>query len=303
MRRRPAFTVSQVLAWADDYRRRTGQWPIIRSGSIRKTHDDTWRNVDNALRYGLRGLAGGSSLAQLLAEKRGARNPSHLSALSLNQILGWADAHHARTSRWPTSESGPIHDAPGETWKAIDQALRLGMRTLKGNSSLSRLLERRRGVRNIQNLPPLTEKQVVAWADAYHRRTRTWPTSDSGPVEKTPGETWAGVNAALQKGRRGFPGGSSLARLLAQRRGVRNPKAPPRLELKTILLWATHFHRRTRTWPNRTSGPIVEAPGETWAMVDRALRKGQRGLKGRSSLYRLLVRHGRRRRSAAAAVR
>jgi hypothetical protein len=31
--------------------------------------DEKWRNIDNALRYGLRGLPGGSSLAKLLAEK------------------------------------------------------------------------------------------------------------------------------------------------------------------------------------------------------------------------------------------
>ena len=298
--RRPVFTVAQILEWADAYRRRTGMWPIIRSGSIRKTHDDTWRNVDNALRYGLRGLAGGSSLAQLLAEQRGARNPSRLSALSLEQILGWADAHHHRTGRWPTSESGPITDAPGETWKAIDQALRLGMRTLKGDSSLSRLLEKKRGVRNIQNLPPLTERQILAWADAHQRRSGAWPTSDAGPIAQTRGETWAGVNAALQKGRRGFPGGSSLARLLARKRGVRNPKAPPLLEVTKILRWAAAYHRRTGIWPSRSSGPIPEAPGETWAMVDRALRHGQRGLNTSSSLYRILVeRHQARRRARA----
>src|SRR5262249_32726992 len=152
---------------ADAYHRRTGHWPIIRSGSIRGAHDDSWRNIDNALRYGLRGLPGGSSLAQLLAEERGVRNPCRLSRLTLAQILTWADAHHQRSGKWPNTESGPIVDAPGETWKAIDQALRLGMRTLKGGSSLARLLAQRRGVRNIQALPPLTVKQILAWADAY----------------------------------------------------------------------------------------------------------------------------------------
>src|SRR5260370_11111128 len=97
---RSALSVAQILDWADVYERRTGQWPIIRSGPIRGTHDDTWRNVDNALRYGLRGLEGGSSLVQLLEEQRGVRNPSHLAKLTLAQILSWADAHHERTGNW-----------------------------------------------------------------------------------------------------------------------------------------------------------------------------------------------------------
>src|SRR5205085_8761743 len=35
----------------------------------------TWRRVNNALRFGLRGLPGGSSLAQMLAEQRCVQNP------------------------------------------------------------------------------------------------------------------------------------------------------------------------------------------------------------------------------------
>src|SRR5262249_15590888 len=141
-------------------------------------------------------------------------------------------------------------------------------------------------------LPPLTVKQILAWADAYQKRRGTWPTSDSGPIAKTWGETWAGVNAALQKGRRGFPGGSSLARLLAKHRKVRNLKSARPLAVEGILHGAAVHHRRAGSWPNRNSGPISEAPGETWAMIDRALRRGQRGLPGKSSLYRLLTNKG-----------
>src|SRR5205823_13048711 len=102
-------------------------------------------------------------------------------------------------------------------------------------------------------------------------------------------ETWSGVNAALRSGRRGFPGGDSLPRLLARQRGVRNPKAPPDLSLDAILRWAEAHQRRTGKWPDRNSGPIPEADGETWAMVDRAMRHAKRGLRGKSSLFRLLT--------------
>jgi hypothetical protein len=285
---RTTLYISQILAWADAYRKRTGSWPNLNSGRISGALDETWRRVDSALRIGLRGLPGGSSLARLLAEQRGVRNPSSLPRLTIKQVLDWADAHHKRTGAWPISESGPIPGAAGETWKAIDHALRLGMRRLPGGSSLSRLLAKRRGVRNIQDLPRLSLEQILAWADAHHDRTGTWPTSDSGPIAGTSGETWSAVNAALQKGRRGFPGRSSLARLLAKTRGVRNPKQPSQLSVELILQCADAYQRRHGSWPTRNSGPIAEMDGETWAMIDRALARRQRGLRRKSSLYRLL---------------
>jgi hypothetical protein len=47
-------------------------------------------------------------------------------------------------------------------------ALRLGLRGLPGGSSLARLLDEQRRVRNVKNLPPLTEEQILAWADEHH---------------------------------------------------------------------------------------------------------------------------------------
>ena len=288
---RTILYIAQILSWADAHHRRTGVWPNLNSGRIRDTLEETWRRVDDALRLGLRGLPGGSSLAQLLAEQRGVRNLSCLPRLTLAQILSWADAHHRRAGAWPTSEAGPIPDTCGETWKAIDHALRLGGAAFPEELRCPGCWRQRRGVRNIQNLPRLSFDRVLAWADAHHRRTGTWPTSDSGPIAKALGETWSGVNAALQKGRRGFLGGFSLARLLAKRRGVRNPKQPPQLSVDKILKWADAYRRRNGYWPNRQSGPIAGMDGETWAMIDRALANQQRGLRSESSLFRLLKKH------------
>jgi hypothetical protein len=57
--------------------------------------------------------------------------------------MAWAGLHHARHGAWPTVESGPVPDRPGETWAAIDAALREGRRGLNGRSSLARFLEER----------------------------------------------------------------------------------------------------------------------------------------------------------------
>ena len=88
--------------------------------------------------------------------------------LTIKQILVWADNHHARNGVWPTTASGHVLDNLNEKWLNVDQALRLGLRCLPGGDSLARLLDRERGVRNLGNLPPLTEDQIVAWARAHH---------------------------------------------------------------------------------------------------------------------------------------
>ena len=41
--------------------------------------------------------------------------------LSVEEILKWADSWQARTGDWPALESGPIPEAPGETWNGINQ--------------------------------------------------------------------------------------------------------------------------------------------------------------------------------------
>src|SRR5262249_37797278 len=109
------------------------------------------------------------------------------------------------------------------------------------------------------------------------------------------GETWMAVQAALQNGRRGLPGGSTLPRLLAEHRGVRNPRDLPRLTAASILVWADAHYRRTGRWPTSESGPIVDAPGETWRAVDTALKGGWRGQRGGSSLAHLLNKYRRMR--------
>jgi hypothetical protein len=283
------LTKNEILAWADSHRRKTREWPRQDSGPILDAPDETWRGIDHALRLGMRNLPSGSSLAQLLAEERGTRNQRTLPLFTTNQILAWADSYHERTSRWPTAKSGSIPDAPGETWNAVQIALQKGLRGLSGGSTLVQLLAEERGVRNRMGLPDLTEVQILAWADAHHDRTGQWPKEETGQIFDAPGETWKAVQVALVKGERGLPGGSSLARLLARDRGVRNHLNTPLLSVQQILDWADAHLDRTGQWPKPNSGSIHELPGETWAGVNHALRRGSRGLPGGSSLARLLA--------------
>lgn len=220
--RKPILHISQLLAWADAHRKRTGQWPRIDSGRVVESPDETWQNIDQALRAGLRGFPpdSGLSLARLLAEHRGVRNRKGLPPYTLKQILAWADAHRRRTGKWPPVTSGPIPEAPGETWAAVGTALRNGQRGMPGGSSLPELLSKHRRVRNRMALPRHTIKRILEWADAHRKRTGVWPTAYSGPVRGAPGETWNGIDIALKAGTRGLKGGSSLAKLLMKYRGM-----------------------------------------------------------------------------------
>ena len=281
----------EILFWADAHRDRTGHWPTATSGPISGAEGETWARVDSALWAGTRGLPGGDSLARLLVRRGRKRNPAARPALTAVMILTWADAHHRACGRWPLKGTGAIPGAPGETWRAVDEALRFGRRGLPGGFSLPRLLEAARGVRHRGGVPPLTPEQILAWADAHHARTGRWPTTTSGPVAGARGETWSAVAAALNVGTRGLPGGVSLARLLAERRGKRNHLALPPLGVEQILAWADAHRARTGAWPSGNSGPVPGATGERWSAVAGALVQGARGLPGGDSLARFLARH------------
>jgi hypothetical protein len=155
-----------------------------------------------------------------LAERRQRRNPASLPDFTIATILKWADAHRARTGKWPLNVSGPVLDAPGETWGAIHDALSMGRRGLPGGETLAQFLAEHRKVRNRPGRPRLTIKQILIWADAHFRRTGEWPTRSSGPILASGGETWVNINSCLRKGNRGLPLGWTLASLLRKARGV-----------------------------------------------------------------------------------
>ena len=50
---------------------------------------------------------------------------------------------------------------------------------------MPQLLSARRGKPNPLRLPPLTEKQILAWADSYFAAQGKWPGAKSGPIAGT----------------------------------------------------------------------------------------------------------------------
>jgi hypothetical protein len=184
----------------------------------------------------------------------------------------------------------------GLTWTAVAAALRDGLRGLPRGFTLAGLLARERGAEPASgphHRRELTPEAILRWADMHHRKTGRWPNAASGPVIGAPEETWGAINQALLWGRRGLAGGSSLSRLLRARHGRRQALRQPPLTVSAILAWAAAHRRRTGRWPSAASGPIVEAPRETWNGVNLALLAGNRGLPSGGSLAQLLRRRAR----------
>jgi hypothetical protein len=293
-RRCGELTVDQVLAWADDHHAATGRWPSSRSGPVQGVpYAVTWNAVDSALRGGYRGLPGDSSLARLLAEHRLVPGPVAKEPLRIHQILAWADVHHAATGKWPNEGSGPVRAAPfSVTWSAVDVALKTGLRGLPGGTTLSRLLARHRQVRRGAPIVVVTVEQIIAWSKEHHRATGAWPTVRSGPVRAAPPLTWSIIDDSLSSGRRGLPGGSTLAVVLAEHRRAEALRHVKRFQVEQILAWADAHHAATGKWPTTRSGPVRGLPATlTWKRIDRALQLGIRSLSTKSSLAQLLFAH------------
>ncbi len=199
---------------------RLGRRPLRRPGGMAqgklRTDPGQQGNLECRGREHARGLPRLSTsfhIAPIVSAAARARNRKGLPPLRTERILAWADAWFAAMGKWPRQNSGPI---PGtkETWSAVVAAMRAGHRGLRRGFSLVQLLARRRGARNPKRLPPLTQKQILAWARSFFKTEARWPSNRSGPIVQSPGDTWRTIDDALRKGSRGLPGGSSLAKLL-----------------------------------------------------------------------------------------
>jgi hypothetical protein len=209
----PKLTIPKILRWVDAYYRANHKWPTARHNLIPDSGGETWARVDSAMKEGLRGLSGGTTLARLLGKERGVRNRKNLPRLSVKKILACADTYYKRHGRWPGMSKTEIPGSQHETWLSVDHGLRAGNRGLSGRSSLARLLAAHRGKRNPTALPRLQVPKIFKWMESYFKRWKLWPTKRSGLVAEASGDTWSALDYALMAGGRGLEGGLSLAKL------------------------------------------------------------------------------------------
>jgi hypothetical protein len=152
-------------------------------------------------------------------------------------------------------------------------------------------LVQHRQARKKRHLSQLSEDEVLAWCERFHNEYGRWPTQSDGAIPDTT-ETWAGLNATLRAGRRGIAA-TTLADFLSEHRNVRNDRNLPPLTVNLILSWADQFFSDHGFWPKAKSGPCGPGISENWRGVDNALRIGYRGLRGGSSLAKLLDKYRR----------
>jgi hypothetical protein len=285
------LTEEMIKAWVAEWKERTGGWPTETSGEIPESGGETWSAMNANLRFGCRGLPGGSSLAKLLAAHFDVRNKTNIPDLKAEAILRWVAEWKERTGKWPNSLSGEIPGSGGEKWNVVDLALGAGGRGLPGGSSLAKLIAEHFNVRNATNLPPLSIELITRWISEWRERKGSFPDPAFGVIPGSEGETWGGVNHALRAGRRGLPGGSSLAKFIAEHFDGRHKTILKSLSIMEIKRWISEWRERQDSWPSQMSGEIPGSGGETWGAIDSALRDGGRGLPSGSSLPRFIADH------------
>jgi hypothetical protein len=59
--------------------------------------------------------------------------------------------------------------------------------------------------------------------------------------------------------------------------------------LNQVLAWADEYFERHGKWPRYASGAIPKSGGDTWCVVECALREGLPGLPGGLSMHQLLM--------------
>ena len=276
-----------VLAWKE----KTGKLPSESSGEIPDSHGETWCAVNSALCFGLRGLRGGLSLSKFIYSELGVRTRTGKPDLSIDIIISWISDWHQSTGRYPCLNSGEIPGSGGETWMIVGAALYTGGRGLPGGLTLAKIIADRFGVRNQTNLPSLSVSIVREMVKEWKKQKGEFPRSDSGEIPGSNGETWGSIDSALYNGCRGLPGGSSLPRFLAEHFGVRNRANLPQITIAMLKRQIEEYREREGSWPVKTSGEIPDSGGDTWSVINRALKKGIRGLPGGTCLARFIIEH------------
>ena len=166
---RTALTVDLILSWADAYHQEHGNWPSTRSGAVPGAPAENWNNINQALWTGRQGLPPRMSLARLLAEKRGARNQKGLPTLSINQIVAWAEAHHAATGKLA---HGQRRRCPKHPPKSGLRSTNLRTATVVDQAARHCAAAERNTPRGRNTC---TLDTIRAWGEAHHTATGRWP--------------------------------------------------------------------------------------------------------------------------------
>jgi hypothetical protein len=281
------LTEELIRKWILDEFTSTGKWPNTRSGKVQVVGvDEAWQSLHNYLVRGGRGLPGGQSLTDVVAEVR--RQAGLEVVLTEGLIKQWIRAEYEKTKRWPLASDGDVLvDGVAEKWCNLHLNLLQGRRGLPGGRRLVDLVEEVRTELGQPSTRTMEDVRQLIWQHYCDRKE--WPHFKSKlPVPGGLFTSWNALNQALSVGRFGLPGGSSLAKVVEsvkEEHGLSD-----KLTLHKVRCWILAHHARAGVWPNVKSGLIgaEDANGMSWVNLDDALSRGLRGLEGGSSLAKVV---------------
>ena len=275
------LTEEWIIEKAKEYKEKHNQWPSEYSDEIEGTKE-LWSRIDKALYNGFRGLPGGSSLNQLLI-KHGLKEKQ----LDLTEewIIEKAKEYQENheDGMLPYLTSGKV-EGTNESWRNLSANLKKGHRGLPGGISLPELFIKH-GLKEKQL--DLTEEWIIEKAKEYKKKHEKWPSDSSGEIEGTI-EKWKNIDAALSNGDRGLSEGSSIHKLLVKHK--LKIKKKQNLTEAIIIKWAKAHKKKHGNWPTQNSGDI-KGTEDTWRGVQSALQIAGRGLKNKSTIFKLLKKY------------
>ena len=171
----------------------------------------TWSGINRAARKKGRTLF---QILEPLRKKLGIVSAKDKENLTEEKIIEAARKFYEKYHRLPTSGiKDKNKEVPGmldETWPAIHQAGRYGLRGLKEGRTLSEILKPLK-----KELYGLTEDKIIKMAKEFYKIHGSLPTQHS--KEKVPGmphATWSAIDQAGYNGKNGLKKGRTLSEIL-----------------------------------------------------------------------------------------
>lgn len=138
----PTISEDTLIRWIKEYKKNhSNKYPTCKNKNYIKGTDEKWVNIDSALRIGLRGFPGCSSLTKFIEDNfADYRNQKNLPHIGEKKLKEWCDRWYKEHDKYPQCTSGEIWDT-GETWSGIRHALKYGTRGFPGRSSLAQFIQ------------------------------------------------------------------------------------------------------------------------------------------------------------------
>lgn len=221
----PTLTEAEIKELIKRFIELHGRKPQATDGQVESIEDITWENIDRRLRDGQCGLPGGSSLSMFIEQHFGIRDQVNVPEIPLTLIHNWVQSHLDKYKSKPIAKSGKVDFARGAyqniSWHSVNQALKAGKCGLPVGTTLSSFIQFEFGIKNPKRAEPIPEEKVVLWIQKFIEKNNRKPKVNDGVIEfaedQFSGLKWRLLNNYLSKGGRGFPGGSSLAKLIEKK--------------------------------------------------------------------------------------